>query len=298
MRGSPSRSSIPQVDGVGRLRRAAGRRPPQKTTTRRIRAAPTVSSCRGKSICSAGCGASRKRHWRWRWRASRAGAACSSRWWATSPPNYFLLRELDLQLEIARQTLRLNDETVTYFQNRSERRRVESSRARSHPGQPRADGRRDPATSRQQIAVVENALSLLLGRPPGPIARDPLTIDERLPPPIPPGLPASLLERRPDVVQAEQVLVAANADIGAAKALFYPTISLTGFLGGVSGDLTTFLGGTGRVWSLRARVCSSRSSRRGGSAGTSRRRRRDSTRRSPNTRRRRSTATAKWPTRW
>jgi multidrug efflux system outer membrane protein len=65
-------------------------------------------------------------------------------------------------------------------------------------------------------------------------------------------MPASLLERRPDVVEAEQFLVAANADIGAAKALFYPTISLTGFLGGVSGDLTTFLGGTGGIWSVGA----------------------------------------------
>ena len=73
-----------------------------------------------------------------------------------------------------------------------------------------------------------------------------------MPPPIPAGLPASLIERRPDVVQAEQLLVAANADIGAAKALFYPTISLTGFLGGVSGDLTKFLGGDGAVWSLGA----------------------------------------------
>jgi multidrug efflux system outer membrane protein len=73
-----------------------------------------------------------------------------------------------------------------------------------------------------------------------------------LPPPIPPGLPAALLERRPDVVQAEQLLVSANADIGAAKAMFYPTISLTGFLGGISGDLTTFLGGDGAVWSVGA----------------------------------------------
>jgi multidrug efflux system outer membrane protein len=69
---------------------------------------------------------------------------------------------------------------------------------------------------------------------------------------IPPGLPTSLLERRPDVVEAEQFLVAANADIGAAKALFYPTISLTGFLGGISGDLTTFLGGSGGIWSAGA----------------------------------------------
>jgi outer membrane protein, multidrug efflux system len=59
-----------------------------------------------------------------------------------------------------------------------------------------------------------------------------------------------LIERRPDVVEAEQFLVAANADIGAAKALFFPTISLTGFFGGVSGDLTKFLGGDGAVWSI------------------------------------------------
>jgi multidrug efflux system outer membrane protein len=69
---------------------------------------------------------------------------------------------------------------------------------------------------------------------------------------VPAGLPATLLERRPDVLRAEQLMVAANADIGAAKALFYPRISLTGFLGGVSGDLTTFLGGNGAggVWSI------------------------------------------------
>ena len=61
-----------------------------------------------------------------------------------------------------------------------------------------------------------------------------------------------MLERRPDVTEAEQFLVAANADIGVAKAMFYPTISLTGFLGGVSGDLTTFLGGSGGIWSVGA----------------------------------------------
>ena len=69
---------------------------------------------------------------------------------------------------------------------------------------------------------------------------------------IPAGVPASLIERRPDVVEAEQVLVAANADISAAKTLLFPNISLTGFLGGVSGDLTRFLGGDGAVWSVGA----------------------------------------------
>jgi multidrug efflux system outer membrane protein len=164
--------------------------------------------------------------------------------------NYFLLRELDLQLEIARQTLRINDQTVTYFRdrldggvsNRLELDRIQALRAETAAAIPLIE---------QQIAITENGLSLLLGRPPAPISRDRLA-DADAPPAIPAGLPASLIERRPDVVQAEQLLVAANADIGAARALFYPTISLTGFLGGVSGDLTRFLGGDGAVWSVGA----------------------------------------------
>jgi multidrug efflux system outer membrane protein len=163
--------------------------------------------------------------------------------------NYFLLRELDLQLEIGRQTLRLNDDTVRYFRNRLDggvSNRLELDRIQALRSQTASA---IPAIE-QQIAIVENALSLLLGRPPGPITRERLTDTEALPPEIPPGLPASLIERRPDVVQAEQLLVAANADIGVAKAMFFPTISLTGFLGGVSGDLTKFLGGEGAVWSI------------------------------------------------
>jgi outer membrane protein, multidrug efflux system len=163
--------------------------------------------------------------------------------------NYFLLRELDLQLEIARQTLRVNDETVTYFQNRLdggvsnrlELDRIQANRALTAASIPDLE---------QQIAIVENLLSVLLGRPPASVGREPLAEGEALPPPIPPGLPASLIERRPDIVEAEQFLVAANADIGAAKAMFFPAISLTGFLGGVSGDLTKFLGGDGAVWSI------------------------------------------------
>jgi multidrug efflux system outer membrane protein len=161
---------------------------------------------------------------------------------------YFLLRELDLQLEIARATLKLNDDTVTYFRNRLEggvSNRLEVDRIVAL----RAETAAAIPAIETQIAVVENALSLLLGRPPATVGRTLLSASEALPPPIPPGLPAQLLERRPDVVQAEQLLVAANADIGAAKALFYPTINLTGFFGGVSGDLSTFLGVEGAVWS-------------------------------------------------
>jgi len=163
--------------------------------------------------------------------------------------NYFLLRELDLQLLIARDTLRINDETVTYFRNRLdggvsnrlELDRIVANRERTAASIPDIE---------RQIGTVENLIAFLLGRPPGPITRASMTREEVLPPPIPAGLPATLLERRPDVVQAEQFLVASNADIGAAKALFYPTISLTGFFGGVSNDLTQFLGAGGAVWSL------------------------------------------------
>jgi multidrug efflux system outer membrane protein len=161
--------------------------------------------------------------------------------------NYFLLRELDFQREIARRTLAINDATVEYFQtrlaggvsNRLELDRIQANRQETAATIPDLE---------RQIALVENAISMLLGRAPGPISRAPLTMDETLPPEIPPDIPANLLERRPDVVEAEQLLIAANADIGAAKALFFPSINLTGFLGGVSGELTNFLGADGAVW--------------------------------------------------
>jgi multidrug efflux system outer membrane protein len=167
--------------------------------------------------------------------------------------NYFLLRELDLQLEIARQTLAINDQTVTYFQNRLDggvSNRLELDRIQAN----RSDTASTIPELERQIAIVENTVALLLGRPPGEVQRPALVLTEQVPPAIPAGLPASLLERRPDVLEAEQLLVSANADIGAAKALFFPTINLTGFVGGVSNDLVSFLGGDGGVWSLAAGV--------------------------------------------
>ena len=164
--------------------------------------------------------------------------------------SYFLLRELDVQLQIARETLKLNDETVTYFRNRLDggvSNRLELDQAVANRAQTAAA----IPSIENQIGVVENAISMLLGWVPGPIPRG-APEPPALPPAIPAGLPTSLLERRPDVLAAEQVLVAANADVGAAKALFYPNISLTGFLGGISGDLTKFLGGDGAVWSVGA----------------------------------------------
>ena len=101
----------------------------------------------------------------------------------------------------------------------------------------------------RDIVAKENQLNFLLGRPPQPIVRDgPLP---PAPPAVPPGLPSALLERRPDVREAEEQLVAVNAGVGAAKARFFPTLSLTGLFGNVSPELgNIFL--QGKTWSLSA----------------------------------------------
>jgi multidrug efflux system outer membrane protein len=164
---------------------------------------------------------------------------------------YFLLGELDLQLEIARRTLKINDQTVAYYSTRlgggvSNRLEVDQAKAN------RAVTAATIPGIEQQIALTENALSVLLGRPPAPIARGRSIVEQKAPPGIPAGLPAQLLERRPDVLQAERLLVAANADIGSAKALFYPTISLTGSAGSVSHSLSDFMRPDALVWSVGA----------------------------------------------
>ena len=162
---------------------------------------------------------------------------------------YLFMRELDLQLEVARRTVGTNDETVQFYtkrleggiSNRLEVDRASGNRSRTAAVVPQLE---------QQIAVAENALSLLLGRPPGPIERGQALTESHLPPEIPSGLPASLLERRPDVLAAEQQLVAANANVGAAKALFFPTISLTGLLGTISGDFSNLLKAESNIWQV------------------------------------------------
>jgi outer membrane protein, multidrug efflux system len=162
---------------------------------------------------------------------------------------YVLLRELDLELEVARRTVTANDETVSFYEkrltggvsNRLEVDRATGNRARTAAVIPQLE---------QQIAVAENALSLLLGRPPGPIERGTALSEAHVPPQIPAGLPAALLERRPDVLAAEQQLIAANANIGAAKALFFPTISLTGLLGTISGEFSNLLKADANVWQV------------------------------------------------
>ena len=101
----------------------------------------------------------------------------------------------------------------------------------------------------RQIAAQENQLSLLLGRNPGDVPRGGALNDQLLPPAIPAGIPSDLLERRPDVREAEQALVAANANVGVATANLFPTISLTGALGGVAPQVSQLFG-KGKTWSV------------------------------------------------
>jgi multidrug efflux system outer membrane protein len=108
--------------------------------------------------------------------------------------------------------------------------------------------------SQQFIAQSENQISILLGRNPGPIARGFRLNNQPHMDVVPTGLPSALIERRPDVRQSEAALMAANANVGVAKAAFFPQISLTGLFGAQSTALTSFLQGPATVWSLGAEV--------------------------------------------
>lgn len=161
---------------------------------------------------------------------------------------YFRLRALDEQLEIARRTVVSFQDTVDLFQKKLQggaASGLEVSRAQAALSNVAAV---IPDLERQ-IVAQENALDLLLGRNPGPIVRGTALADQYDPPDIPAGLPASLMERRPDLREAEQNLIQANAEVGVAKSNFFPTISLTGAFGGESPQLSE-LTGTGKAWSL------------------------------------------------
>jgi multidrug efflux system outer membrane protein len=103
----------------------------------------------------------------------------------------------------------------------------------------------------REIGQQENFIRVLLGQNPGPIPRG-RDIDALLFPAVPGGLPASLLERRPDILQAEQNLIAANANIGVAKAAYFPNISLTAMLGLESDQLSSLFNGPSKIWSYGA----------------------------------------------
>jgi multidrug efflux system outer membrane protein len=163
---------------------------------------------------------------------------------------YIQLRALDRQLEIAKYTSESLGEAARLQKIRSEEGAVPESDYRQAESQYQEALARVPELERE-IAQQENFINVLLGRNPGAIARG-RNIDELIFPAVPGGLPASLLERRPDIRQAEENLIAANADIGVAKAALYPDISLTAFLGLESAQLSNLFKGPSRVWSFGA----------------------------------------------
>ncbi len=160
---------------------------------------------------------------------------------------YIQLRALDRQLEIAQYTRSALGEAARVQRVRMEEGAIPDSDYQQAEAQYREAASRVPELERQ-IAQQENFLSALLGRNPGPIARG-RTIGELLFPAVPTGLPSSLLERRPDIRQAEDELIAANANIGVAKAAFFPDISLTAALGLQSAQLSDLFKGPSKVWS-------------------------------------------------
>lgn len=164
---------------------------------------------------------------------------------------YFELRELDLELEIARRTAQTFTETRDLFQRQFDggvASKLEVQRAEAALAQTEAQ---IPDLERL-IVAKENALCVLLGRNPGPIPRGAVLEAIAEPPAVPAGVPSTLLERRPDLVAAEQIVVATNARIGQSIADFFPRIGLTAAYGSQSLELRDFAAAGSSVWSLAA----------------------------------------------
>jgi multidrug efflux system outer membrane protein len=165
---------------------------------------------------------------------------------------YVQLRAFDEQLVIARRTKDAYGESVRLFELQHKHGLKSKMTVEQARTQYETAAAAIPLIE-AQIAQTENALSILLGRNPGEVPRGRSIVDLSLPP-VPSGIPSAVLEQRPDLRQAEQILVAANARIGAAKALYFPTISLTGAYGTASADLDSLFKGPSKVWSYAGSV--------------------------------------------
>jgi multidrug efflux system outer membrane protein len=163
--------------------------------------------------------------------------------------DYFLLRQYDDQLEFSKKTVEVDQEILKL--NNIKFKGGESAITDVYQAETLLQQAEAQVISTQQfIEQTENNISILLGRNPGPIARG-LTVKEQPhSPEVPAGLPSALLQRRPDVRRAEENLVAANANVGVAKAAFFPQISLTGSFGAQSTAITSFLQGPATFWAV------------------------------------------------
>ena len=166
---------------------------------------------------------------------------------------YFSLRELDSELEISKRTLEVRQQSLSVIKSRQAGGVATLLDLRQAEQLVYTAAATIPALQ-QQIEQTENQISLLLGKNPGAVIRGRSLTEQELPPRVPTGLPSALLERRPDIRTAEQNLIAANAEIGVAKAAYFPQLSLTGFLGGQSTQLSSLFSGTSGVWNFTPKV--------------------------------------------
>ena len=170
--------------------------------------------------------------------------------------DYFALLQLDLQLQITHNTVAAQEASVKLTNLRVDHG-VATKLDVLQAQQTLDTANAQIPDLERQIAQEENAISILLGNYPQAVPRGRTLVEQPLPPDVPPGLPSSLMERRPDIREAEQVLVAANAEIGVAKAEFFPQISLTGSGGGAFGRSSAFSGLMASqlgIWSYGAQV--------------------------------------------
>jgi multidrug efflux system outer membrane protein len=166
---------------------------------------------------------------------------------------YFELRELDLELEISKRTFRSRSESLQLTQT-LEQHGINSLLDVRQSEQLVYTAATEIPDFERQIAQQENAISILLGNNPGDVPRGLRLTEQPHSPEVPVGIPSSLLERRPDIREAEQNLIAANAEIGVARAAYFPQISLTGAAGYESPALTNLFSGPAGIWTMVASV--------------------------------------------
>lgn len=162
---------------------------------------------------------------------------------------YLLLRDLDMRYEISRRTLETRKDSTALVRARFEKGTVpliDLNQAQIEE----ADAAAQLAFAERAVIQTENLLNVLIGRNPGPILRQRSTKLQLVPPDIPAGLPSELLERRPDVRQAEQQLAAQTARIGIAEAMRWPSLNLTASLGLASNDLSDLLDSDAKIWDI------------------------------------------------
>jgi outer membrane protein, multidrug efflux system len=166
---------------------------------------------------------------------------------------YFNLLELDMELAIAKNTLATRGESLRLIKLQQQGGVATLLDVRQGEQLVYTAAESIPDSERQ-IEQTENQISLLLGRNPGPVPRSRPLTEQQTPPEVPAGLLSSLLERRADIQAAEQILIAANANIGVAKAAYFPQITLTGEFGFQSTGLSNLFSGSRRLWTFVPQV--------------------------------------------